>query len=315
MQSFPQSRRLRDVRYDVRGPIPTEAMRLEAEGHDVLRLNLGNMYPFGLEARTEIVDAVDRDLVSAQAYSDSRGIPAAREAVAGHYRRCGVEQITADDVFLGNGVSELITLVLQAFVDPGDEILVPAPDYPTWTGAGNLTGGVPAHYPADQANARNPSRTDIAAKSTPRTTPLVPTNPSHRRRVQRGDGPRHGRHRPPTRPAPAVRRGIREADLLRRAAPPRGARGRGRRPVPDLRRSVQGVPRVRLPGRLGRGDRAPRPRLRSDRGTHAARQHAGLPQRPRPARDPGGARRGLALGRRRDRPGRADRAPARLRRG
>ncbi|HJC28635.1 MAG TPA: pyridoxal phosphate-dependent aminotransferase [Candidatus Dietzia intestinipullorum] len=179
MQSFHQSRRLRDVRYDVRGPILTEAMRLEAEGHDVLRLNLGNMYPFGLEARTEIVDAVDRDLVSAQAYSDSRGIPAAREAVAGHYRRCGVEQITADDVFLGNGVSELITLVLQAFVDPGDEILVPAPDYPTWTGAVNLTGGVPVHYLADEANGWNPSLTDIEAKITPRTTALVLINPNN----------------------------------------------------------------------------------------------------------------------------------------
>src|SRR5699024_2699113 len=110
MQSVHQPRRLRDVRYAVRGPIPAEAMRLEAEGHDVLRLNLGNMYPFGLEARTEIVDAVDRDLVSAQAYSDSRGIPAAREAVAGHYRRCGAEQLTADDGLLGNGVTEPIQL-------------------------------------------------------------------------------------------------------------------------------------------------------------------------------------------------------------
>ena len=101
----------------------------------MLRLNLGNMRPFGLDARPEIVDAVAHNLEDGQAYSDSRGIPVAREAVAEHYRRCGVDAISSEDVFLGNGVSELITLVLQAMVNPGDEILDPAPDYPTWTGA------------------------------------------------------------------------------------------------------------------------------------------------------------------------------------
>ena len=179
MHTYRQSRRLRDVRYDVRGPILTEAMRLEAAGHDVLRLNLGNMYPFGLHAREEIVDAVVRDIRPAEAYSDSRGILPAREAVAEHYRRCVVDGIGADQVFLGNGVSELITLVLQALVDPGDEILVPAPDYPTWTGAVNLTGGVPVHYLADEANDWNPSLADIEAKVTPRTRALVMINPNN----------------------------------------------------------------------------------------------------------------------------------------
>lgn len=179
MQTFRQSRRLRDVRYDVRGPILTEAMRLEAEGHDVLRLNLGNMRPFGLEARPEIVEAVSRNLGESQAYSDSRGIPVAREAVVDHYRRVGVSGMRVEDVFLGNGVSELITLVLQALIDPGDEVLVPAPDYPTWTGAVHLTGGVPVHYLGDESNGWNPSLEDIEAKVTPRTTALVMINPNN----------------------------------------------------------------------------------------------------------------------------------------
>ena len=179
MKVFRQSDRLRNVRYDVRGPILTEAMRLESEGHDVLRLNLGNMRPFGLDARPEIVDAVAASLGSAQAYSDSRGILPAREAVAHHYQRCNVRNVSADDVFLGNGVSELITLTLQAMVNPGDEILVPAPDYPTWTGAVNLTGGVPVHYLADEANGWNPSLDDIESKVTPRTTALVMINPNN----------------------------------------------------------------------------------------------------------------------------------------
>ncbi len=179
MTTYRQSRRLRDVRYDVRGPILTEAMRLEAEGHDILRLNLGNMHPFGLTARPELVDAVAAGLAAGQAYSDSRGIPAAREAVADYYRRHGIGGVSPENVFLGNGVSELITLVLQAMVDPGDEILVPAPDYPTWTGAVNLTGGVPVHYLADESDGWNPSLEDIESRVTPRTTALVMINPNN----------------------------------------------------------------------------------------------------------------------------------------
>ncbi|MBD0023104.1 aminotransferase class I/II-fold pyridoxal phosphate-dependent enzyme [Gordonia pseudamarae] len=179
MTKFRQSHRLKNVRYDVRGPILTEAMRLEGQGHDVLRLNLGNMRPFGLVARPEIVDAVAANLDTAQAYSDSRGIPAARQAVAEHYLGRGIDGVRADNVFLGNGVSELITLTLQALVNPGDEILVPAPDYPTWTGAVNLTGGVPVHYLADESDGWNPSLEDIESKVTPRTTALVLINPNN----------------------------------------------------------------------------------------------------------------------------------------
>ncbi|WP_333618738.1 aminotransferase class I/II-fold pyridoxal phosphate-dependent enzyme [Dietzia sp.] len=177
---FAQSKRLADVTYDVRGPILQEAARIEAEGHEILRLNLGNMYPFGLEARGDIVAAVTDSIEPAEAYSDSKGILAARQAVAAHYESVGVRPgIDPENVFLGNGVSELITLALQAIVDPGDEILVPAPDYPTWTGAVNLTGGVPVHYLANEANDWNPSLEDIAAKITPRTKALVLINPNN----------------------------------------------------------------------------------------------------------------------------------------
>lgn len=179
MTTFRQSARLRHVRYDVRGPILTEAMRLEAEGHDVLRLNLGNMRPFGLDARPEIVAAVAANLGAAQAYSDSRGILAAREAVAEHYRRREVAEVSADEVFLGNGVSELITLVLQALVDPGDEILVPAPDYPTWTGTPPVRFTAPVHYRADETDGWNPSIEDIESKVTPKTKALVLINPNN----------------------------------------------------------------------------------------------------------------------------------------
>ena len=178
-KQFAQSTRLADVTYDVRGPILQEAARLEAEGHEILRLNLGNMYPFGLTARQDIVDAVTTSIEPAEAYSDSKGIEPARRAVAEYYASCGIPDIDVDHIFLGNGVSELITLALQAIVNPGDEILVPAPDYPTWTGAVNLTGGVPVHYLADEANDWNPSLDDIAGKITDRTKALVLINPNN----------------------------------------------------------------------------------------------------------------------------------------
>ena len=177
---FVQSNRLADVTYDVRGPILTEADRLAAEGHDILRLNLGNMYPFGLTARTDIVDAVTQSIEPAEAYSDSKGILPARRAVAEYYTQVGLPTpVDVDHIFLGNGVSELITLALQAIVNPGDEILIPAPDYPTWTGAVNLTGGVPVHYLADENNDWNPSLEDIASKITDRTKALVMINPNN----------------------------------------------------------------------------------------------------------------------------------------
>lgn len=174
-----QSSKLAGVRYDVRGPILQEAERLEREGHEILRLNIGNPAPFGFEAPPEIVEAVQRALPHAQGYSDSRGIPEAREAVARHYTGLGLTKITADDVLIGNGVSELISLVLQALVSPGDEILVPAPDYPLWTAQVTLSGGIARHYPCDESQGWMPNLDAVEALVTPRTKGIVLINPNN----------------------------------------------------------------------------------------------------------------------------------------
>src|SRR5918993_136765 len=138
-----QSKKLQGVRYDVRGPILVEAQRLEAEGHRILKLNIGNPAPFGFEAPEAILADVMHHLPESQGYSDSQGIYSARTAVAQYYQARGLRETDVEDVFIGNGVSELISMVLQAFVDDGNEILVPAPDYPLWTGAVTLAGGIP----------------------------------------------------------------------------------------------------------------------------------------------------------------------------
>jgi alanine-synthesizing transaminase len=174
-----QSRKLHNVRYDVRGPILQEAQRLEAEGHRILKLNIGNPAPFGFEAPDAILADVIHHLPESQGYSDSRGIYSARTAVAQYYQQQGLREVEVDDVFIGNGVSELISMVLQAFVDDGNEILVPAPDYPLWTGAVTLSGGTPVHYLCDEANDWNPDLADIEAKITENTQALVIINPNN----------------------------------------------------------------------------------------------------------------------------------------
>jgi alanine-synthesizing transaminase len=179
MRPIVQSQKLQHVRYDVRGPILVEAQRLEAEGHKILKLNIGNPAPFGFEAPEAIVADMVHNLPDAQGYSDSRGIYSARTAVAQYYQSHGLTDTGVDDVFIGNGVSELITLTLQAFLDDGNEILVPAPDYPLWTGAVTLSGGVPVHYRCDEENDWNPDLEDIERKITPQTQGLVIINPNN----------------------------------------------------------------------------------------------------------------------------------------
>jgi alanine-synthesizing transaminase len=174
-----QSKKLQHVRYDVRGPILVEAHRLEAEGHRVLKLNIGNPAPFGFGAPEAMVADMVHHLPESQGYSDSQGIYAARTAVAHYYQAHGLTGTTVDDVYLGNGVSELITMVLQAFVDDGNEILVPAPDYPLWTGAVTLSGGTPVHYLCDEENGWAPDLADIEAKVTENTQALVIINPNN----------------------------------------------------------------------------------------------------------------------------------------
>jgi alanine-synthesizing transaminase len=179
MRPIVQSRKLQHVRYDVRGPILVEAQRLEAEGHKILKLNIGNPAPFGFEAPEAIVADMVHNLPESQGYSDSRGIYSARTAVAQYYQGHGLTETAVDDVFIGNGVSELISLVLQAFLDDGNEILVPAPDYPLWTGAVTLSGGTPVHYRCDEENGWNPDLADIESKITENTHGLVIINPNN----------------------------------------------------------------------------------------------------------------------------------------
>lgn len=179
VRKISQSRKLRNVRYDVRGPILVEAQRLEAEGHKILKLNIGNPAPFGFEAPEAIVADMVHNLPDAQGYSDSRGIYSARTAVAQYYQSRGLKDTAVDDVFIGNGVSEMISMVLTSFLDDGNEILVPAPDYPLWTGAVSLAGGTPVHYRCDEENGWMPDLEDIESKITENTHGLVIINPNN----------------------------------------------------------------------------------------------------------------------------------------
>ncbi|MCS6711453.1 pyridoxal phosphate-dependent aminotransferase [Brachybacterium sp. EF45031] len=174
-----QSSKLSGVSYDVRGPVLAEAARMEAAGQKVLKLNIGNPAPFGFEAPDEILVDMIRALPTAQGYSDSKGIPSARRAVAQYYQTLGMPGVDLEDVYLGNGVSELIAMVCQALVDDGDEILVPSPDYPLWTASVSLAGGTAVHYRCDEQNHWWPDLEDIAAKVTPRTKAIVVINPNN----------------------------------------------------------------------------------------------------------------------------------------
>ncbi|HEX5947491.1 MAG TPA: pyridoxal phosphate-dependent aminotransferase [Acidimicrobiales bacterium] len=175
-----QSSKLQNVVYEIRGPANAHAARLEAEGHRILKLNIGNPAPFGFEAPDVIMRDMIAALPDAQGYSDSRGIVSARRAVVARYEDVpGFPDIDVDDVFLGNGVSELIIMTMQALLDDGDEVLVPAPDYPLWTAAVSLSGGTPRHYLADETDGWNPDLADLEAKITDRTKALVVINPNN----------------------------------------------------------------------------------------------------------------------------------------
>jgi alanine-synthesizing transaminase len=174
-----QSRKLENVCYDIRGPVLEEAKRLEEEGRRIIKLNIGNPAPFGFEAPDEILVDVVRNLPNAQGYSDSQGLLSARTAIVQHYQERGVDGVDVDDIWLGNGVSELITLSLQAMLDNGDEVLVPTPDYPLWTAATSLAGGRPVHYRCDESNGWQPDLEDLRSKVTARTKALVVINPNN----------------------------------------------------------------------------------------------------------------------------------------
>lgn len=179
-RTFAQSTKLQDVLYEIRGPVHDQAARLEAEGHRILKLNIGNPAPFGFDAPDVIMRDMIQALPYAQGYSDSKGILSARRAVVTRYELVEhFPRFDVDSVFLGNGVSELITMTLQALLDNGDQVLIPAPDYPLWTASTSLAGGTPIHYLCDETNGWQPDIADLESKITDRTKALVVINPNN----------------------------------------------------------------------------------------------------------------------------------------
>ncbi|GHE57897.1 aminotransferase AlaT [Streptomyces longispororuber] len=176
---FRQSSKLSEVCYEIRGPVIEHANALEEAGHSVLRLNTGNPALFGFEAPEEIVQDMIRMLPRAHGYTDSRGVLSARRAVVQRYEALGVEDLSVDDVFLGNGVSELVTMAVQALLEDGDEVLIPAPDFPLWTAVTTLSGGRAVHYLCDEQADWYPDLDDLASKITDRTKALVIINPNN----------------------------------------------------------------------------------------------------------------------------------------
>jgi alanine-synthesizing transaminase len=179
MQKIKQSQKLANVCYDIRGPILAHANQMEEAGERILKLNIGNPAPFGFEAPDEIIHDVIHNLAKAQGYCHSKGIYSARKAVMQRCQLIGIPNVDIDDIFLGNGVSELIVMAMQALLNNGDEILVPVPDYPLWTAAVNLAGGKAVHYLCDEANEWQPDIEDIARKITPNTRGIVVINPNN----------------------------------------------------------------------------------------------------------------------------------------
>ncbi len=174
-----KSHKLDHVCYEIRGPAMKEADRMEEEGHRIVKLNIGNPAPFGFEAPEEILRDVIHNLPTAQGYCDSKGIYPARKAVMQYYQSLGILDVEIDDIYLGNGVSELVVMGLQGLLDNGDEVLVPAPDYPLWTAAVSLSGGTPVHYRCDEAADLFPDLDDIRRKVTARTKAIVVVNPNN----------------------------------------------------------------------------------------------------------------------------------------
>jgi len=179
MDNITQSDKLSSVCYDIRGPVLEEAKRLEEEGHRILKLNIGNPAVFGFEAPDEILQDVIHNLSNAQGYSDSKGLYSARKAIMQECQKLSVRGVEIDDIYLGNGVSELITMAMQALLNYGDEVLIPAPDYPLWTAAVSLSGGEPVHYICDESSDWYPDLADIESKITPKTKALVIINPNN----------------------------------------------------------------------------------------------------------------------------------------
>ncbi len=179
MKAVYKSNKLANVCYDIRGPVLDRARQMEEEGHKIIKLNIGNLAVFGFDAPEEIQQDMIRNLPNAAAYSDSKGIFAARKAVMHYTQQQGISGVLLDDIYLGNGASELIVMATNALLNDGDEMLLPAPDYPLWTAAVSLSGGTPVHYMCDEENGWMPDLKDIRAKITPNTKGIVVINPNN----------------------------------------------------------------------------------------------------------------------------------------
>lgn len=179
MKQLKKSAKLANVLYDIRGPIMDAAKQMEEDGQKIIKLNIGNLAVFGFDAPEEIQQDMARNLPISAGYSDSKGVFAARKAVMHETQKQGITGVTLDDIYLGNGASELIAMSTNALLDDGDELLLPAPDYPLWTASTSLSGGTPVHYLCDEANGWMPNLDDIRAKITPRTKGIVVINPNN----------------------------------------------------------------------------------------------------------------------------------------
>ena len=179
MKPIRKSNKLDRVCYDIRGPVLEQARKMEEEGHHIIKLNIGNLAAFGFDSPEEIQLDMIRNLPSAAGYSDAKGIFSARKAVMHYTQQKHIQGVTLDDIYIGNGVSELIVMAMNALLNAGDEVLVPTPDYPLWTAAVSLSSGTPRHYLCDEGNDWLPDLKDLRAKITPRTRALVVINPNN----------------------------------------------------------------------------------------------------------------------------------------
>jgi alanine-synthesizing transaminase len=179
MKKINKSNKLENVCYEIRGPILVEAKKMEDEGHRILKLNIGNPAPFGFEAPDDILKDVIHNLPKSQGYSDSNGIYSARVAVMQYYQQQNIKEVKINDIFIGNGVSELIVMAMQGLLNNDDEVLIPAPDYPLWTAAVSLSSGQPIHYRCDENNGWQPDIEDIRSKITDKTKAIVLINPNN----------------------------------------------------------------------------------------------------------------------------------------
>ena len=179
MKPIVKSSKLANVCYDIRGPVLAAAKKMEEEGHRIIKLNIGNPLPFGFEAPEEIVVDVIRNMRDASGYTDSHGLFAPRKSIMHYCQEKGIRGVTVEDIYLGNGVSELIVMAMQALLNNGDEVLIPMPDYPLWTAAVSLSGGNPVHYLCDEANEWYPDLDDIRNKVTSNTKAIVVINPNN----------------------------------------------------------------------------------------------------------------------------------------